>query len=46
MEANLFAAELLMPKTFLAHDLKHGGSFNFPEDKRITELARKYAVSQ
>jgi Zn-dependent peptidase ImmA (M78 family) len=46
MEANLFAAELLIPEAFLSRDMKEAGSFNFPEDDRVAELAKKYRVSQ
>ncbi len=46
MEANLFAAELLIPEAFLARDMKEAGSFDLPEDDRVAELANKYQVSQ
>jgi Zn-dependent peptidase ImmA (M78 family) len=46
MEANLFAAELLIPEAFLARDMKEAGSFNFPDDDRVEQLAKKYRVSQ
>ncbi len=39
VEANAFAAELLMPRTFLAADIKSGF-------KDVTALAKKYQVSE
>jgi Zn-dependent peptidase ImmA (M78 family) len=46
MEANLFAAELLMPERFLVEDIQHLGSLDLLDEERITRLARKYRVSQ
>jgi Zn-dependent peptidase ImmA (M78 family) len=45
IEANYFAAELLMPGEFLAQDLK-GRSLDLLDDELIEGLARKYQVSQ
>ncbi len=45
IEANFFAAELLMPETFLKEDLK-GKAFDLSDDELIESLARKYMVSQ
>jgi Zn-dependent peptidase ImmA (M78 family) len=44
MEANLFAAELLMPVRFLDADLAKKVPLNVDDDK-IIELAQKYKVS-
>jgi Zn-dependent peptidase ImmA (M78 family) len=44
-EANLFAAELLMPKTFLEKDLANIESVDLMEEKTIKSLAEKYQVS-
>ena len=49
-EANLFAAELLMPETFLEKDLSKIRGFdllaeNEALDKRLVNLAKKYQVS-
>lgn len=44
MEANLFAAELLMPESFLIRDLAHM-NIDLHNDAAITKLARKYQVS-
>ena len=45
IEANLFAAELLMPAAFLEHDLKKAGVVYFIDDDVISNLAHKYGVS-
>jgi len=45
IEANLFAAELLMPTSFLERDLKVGDTFDVLDDDKIGELAKKYGVS-
>lgn len=45
MEANLFAAELLMPKTFLEADLKRIRSLHIDDDAALANLARRYGVS-
>jgi Zn-dependent peptidase ImmA (M78 family) len=44
-EANLFAAELLMPERFLRNDLVGHESLDLYEDDLIPELATKYGVS-
>jgi len=44
-EANLFAAELLMPKTFLERDLANIETVDLMEEKTIKSLAEKYQVS-
>lgn len=45
MEANLFAAELLMPKQFLDADLAKLGGLDLFEDEVLRDLAKKYEVS-
>ncbi len=45
MEANLFAAELLMPKAFLMKDLADVESVDINDDRSIGELAKRYSVS-
>ena len=45
MEANRFAAELLMPSAFLQADLQFLGSISADDEKAIKELAGKYGVS-
>lgn len=47
IEANLFAAELLMPTERIRADLEEHGHLDFidEEDKFISELASKYQVS-
>ena len=49
-EANLFAAELLMPSRFLHDDLKFYGTFDFLEEDTLDgvlgSLAEKYQVSK
>ena len=44
-EANLFAAELLMPAHFLAHDVEKIGTIDLLDEEVLQELARKYEVS-
>lgn len=44
-EANLFAAELLMPVQFLQQDLATVGALDLESDDAITDLAKKYKVS-
>lgn len=44
MEANRFAAELLMPIDFLRDDLK-GQEFDLADDNELRSLARRYGVS-
>lgn len=43
IEANIFAAHLLMPSHFLAKDLRKG--FDIEDDQLVGQLARKYKVS-
>ncbi len=45
IEANLFASELLMPTSFLERDLKVGMSVDVLDDKRISDIAKRYGVS-
>jgi Zn-dependent peptidase ImmA (M78 family) len=45
MEANLFAAELLMPTSFLKRDLKLGTSVDLLDDEIVAKLAKRYGVS-
>lgn len=45
MEANLFAAELLMPADSLAHDLEGGVDLADDTDRGLQELAERYGVS-
>ncbi len=44
MEANRFAAELLMPINFLREDLE-SRLFDFADDASLCELAKRYGVS-
>lgn len=44
MEANQFAAELLMPATFLAKALK-GETVDLEDDERVEALAKQFGVS-
>lgn len=44
-EANLFAAELLMPEKFLKHDLARHIPLDLYDEGAIPDLARKYGVS-
>jgi Zn-dependent peptidase ImmA (M78 family) len=50
IEANLFAAELLMPASFLQEDLKVYGTLDFLDEGSLDEvlntLAKKYQVSK
>jgi len=43
-EANLFAAELLMPKDFIESDL-NGREIDIESDTIVEELAKRYKVS-
>jgi Zn-dependent peptidase ImmA (M78 family) len=45
MEANLFAAELLMPVRFLDLDLAKNAPMSLSDDAMIKKLAEKYKVS-
>lgn len=44
-EANLFAAELLMPEHFLARDLAKFGSIDLADEEALKDLAKMYKVS-
>lgn len=44
-EANLFAAELLMPAHFIQQDLAEVEALDLENDATIAELAKKYQVS-
>lgn len=44
-EANLFAAELLMPVHFIQQDLSEAEAFDLESDATINELAEAYKVS-
>jgi Zn-dependent peptidase ImmA (M78 family) len=44
-EANLFAAELLMPEAFLKRDLAGRSAIDLYDVEYIPELAKKYGVS-
>lgn len=44
-EANLFAAELLMPAQFLAEDVEEIGTIDLLDEVVLQELAIKYGVS-
>ena len=44
VEANFFAAELLMPEAFLAHSLQ-GQSFDIDDEGTVSALAKEYKVS-
>jgi Zn-dependent peptidase ImmA (M78 family) len=45
IEANLFAAELLMPADFLATDLRRQGVMDLHDEHGINQLAKAYRVS-
>jgi len=45
IEANFFAAEILMPEKFLRHDLAGRDSLDLYEEDFIPELTKKYGVS-
>jgi Zn-dependent peptidase ImmA (M78 family) len=44
-EANLFAAELLMPARFLERDIRQIGAFDLLDEEVIQKLAEEYGVS-
>ncbi|MCB1129553.1 MAG: ImmA/IrrE family metallo-endopeptidase [Verrucomicrobiae bacterium] len=46
MEANRFAAEILMPEEFLRADLKNLGSVSVDNEQVIEDLSRRYEVSK
>lgn len=45
IEANAFAAELLMPFGFLSRDLERLPPIDFHDDRRMQQLAKSYQVS-
>ena len=45
IEANLFAAELLMPKRFLERDLAETKTLDLHDEESLKRLAQHYAVS-
>lgn len=45
MEANLFAAELLIPLQFLREDLQKVGALDLQRDEKVAQLAKLYQVS-
>lgn len=45
VQANRFAAELLMPEEFLVEDLRKLGMRDFLDDRIVVQLAKKYKVS-
>jgi Zn-dependent peptidase ImmA (M78 family) len=45
IEANRFAAELLMPESFLRADINELGQICADDERTIAELARQYGVS-
>ncbi len=44
-EANLFAAEFLMPVNFLAKDIEEIGTFDLLDEDVIRDMAERYGVS-
>lgn len=44
-EANLFAAEILMPRKFIERDIQKIGVFDLMDEEVIAKLADKYGVS-
>lgn len=46
VEANRFAAELLMPESFLREDLEGLESIDLLDDECVSDLAKKYEVSK
>ena len=44
-EANLFAAEILMPERFLKGDLADRSAIDLYDEEFLPELARRYGVS-
>ncbi len=46
IEANLFAAEILIPEHLLAQDLDEHFGFDLHDEECVTSLAKKYRVSQ
>jgi Zn-dependent peptidase ImmA (M78 family) len=45
IEANRFAAELLMPEEFLLKDLEESTVIDLNDERRMQQLAKKYQVS-
>jgi Zn-dependent peptidase ImmA (M78 family) len=45
IEANLFAAEVLMPREFVAQDLGALSSVDILDERAVSELAKRYSVS-
>lgn len=45
IEANWFAAELLMPSGLIAQDMAHFGGTDILDEEQILRLARRYRVS-
>lgn len=45
IQANMFAAELLMPRDWLAQEFEDGG-LDVGDDEALNDLARRYGVSQ
>jgi Zn-dependent peptidase ImmA (M78 family) len=45
IQANRFAAELLMPEEFLRRDVKEVGLQDLHDDEAVKDLAKKYQVS-
>jgi len=46
IEANLFAAELLMPEEFLSHDINAFGGVDVLDEEQVRRLAKRYGVSE
>jgi len=46
MEANLFAAELLMPEHLIKKDIEHQRELSHSDEDMIRELAQEYEVSE
>jgi Zn-dependent peptidase ImmA (M78 family) len=46
MEANRFAAELLMPQKFLEEDIQSMGRIHADDEEAIARLAKRYGVSK
>lgn len=46
VEANAFAAELLMPHTFLVEDLENVQAIDLEDESEVAGLAKRYGVSQ
>ena len=46
MNANRFAAELLMPQKFLEEDIQSMGRIHADDEEAIARLAKRYGVSK